>query len=104
MLPGLRLDRFIRCNRQQHEVDAAGPCQHVLDETLVARHIDEGYTDVWKLQVREADVDGDPPLLLLLEAVGIDTGQSFDEFCLSVVDVAGRSGDDVFHRASKPVY
>ena len=45
----------------------------------------------------EAELDGDPALLLLLEPVGVDAGQRPDERGLAVVDVAGGADDQVAH-------
>ena len=42
------------------------------------------------VEVGEAEVDGDPALLLLLQAVGVDAGQGLDQRGLAVVDVARR--------------
>jgi len=42
----------------------------------------------------EAEVDGDPPLALLREPVGVDPGQTADEGGLAVVDVPRGADDD----------
>ena len=41
VLAGLRHHRFVGGDDQHHGVDAADAGQHVLDEPLVARHVDE---------------------------------------------------------------
>ena len=51
-----------------------------------------------KVQVGEAEVDGDAAALLFLEAVGVDAGEGLDQRGLAVVDVAGGADDDGFHR------
>ena len=43
----------------------------------------------------EAEVDGDPALLLGGEAVGVDAGQGADQRRLAVVDVPGGAEDQV---------
>ena len=50
-----------------------------------------------ELEMGEADVDGDAPLLLLLEAVGVDPGERQDQAGLAVIDVARGADDDVAH-------
>jgi hypothetical protein len=47
-----------------------------------------------ELEVREAQLDRDPALLLLLETVGVDPRQGPDEGRLAVVDVPGRPDDE----------
>ncbi len=41
MLAGLRHDRFTRGDYQQHQIDAGGSGKHILDEPLMAGHIDK---------------------------------------------------------------
>ena len=54
VLARLRHHRLVGGDDQQHGVDAADPGQHVLDETLVSRHVDEREIDVANLRVRES--------------------------------------------------
>ncbi len=102
MLTRLRHDRLVCRNDEHHDVDAADPGEHVLDEPLVARHVDEGQRDVIRpahvhVQVGEAEVDRDAALLLFLEAIRIGPGQRADEGALPMVDVPGRTDDDRGH-------
>jgi len=55
---------------------------------------------VAEIQVRKAEVDADPALLLFLEAIGVDAGERPDQRGLAVVDVTGGSQDElaVSHR------
>ena len=100
VLAGLRLDGFVGRDHEQHQVDAAHPGQHVLDEALVAGDVHEAQAQRGRqLEVREAEVDGDAAPLLFFQAVGIDPGQRFDERGLAVIDVARGSDDDVLHAA-----
>src|SRR5262249_19879797 len=55
--------------------------------------IDEADMVVVRKPAREPEVDGDPPLLLLGEAVGVDAGQRAHEGRLAVIDVAGRADE-----------
>ena len=97
MLARLRLDGFVGGDHEQHQIDAAHAGQHILDEALVAGHVDEAQAQVrGKLEMSEADIDGDAAALLFLQAVGVDAGQGFDERGLAVIDVAGRADDDIF--------
>ena len=76
------------------KVDAGRPGQHVADEALVARHVDETeHRPVRRRQVGEAEIDGDAALLLLLPAVGIDAGQRAHQRRLAVIDVTGGADD-----------
>ena len=81
---------------QHGEVDAAGAGQHVLDEALVAGHVDDPDREAARLlEEGEAELDGDAARLLLRQAVGVDAGEGLDQRGLAVVDVAGRADDDV---------
>jgi hypothetical protein len=94
MLDGLRLDALGCRHDQQCGVDAGGPGQHVVHEALMARHVDEAeLAAVAQVGVGIAEIDGDAARLLLLEAIGIDAGQRFDERGLAVVDVACGADD-----------
>ena len=104
MLPRLRLDRLIRRNHQQHQVDPAHAGQHIADETLVPGNVDKTQAQNLALRrrqvhVREAKVDRDASPLLLLQPVGVDPGERLHQRCLPVVDVSRRSYDDRFHLA-----
>ena len=76
-------------------VDLPGAHQHVADEPVVARHVDEVQDGpVGQRQVRVPHVDRHAAAALLREAVGVDAGQGAQERGLAVVDVAGRADDD----------
>ena len=97
MLLGLRHHAIVGGDREEHEIDAVRPGQHVADEALVPGNIhDAGPRAVGKIQVREPQIDGDAPLLFFLEPVGVLPGQRLDETRLAVVDVSG-GADDVGH-------
>ena len=73
------------------------PATIVLHEALVPRHVDEPTSFARReRQVREAELDGDAALLLLLEPIGVDAGQRAHERGLAVVDVPGGAEDDGF--------
>src|SRR5262249_56401898 len=76
------------------KIDAAGAGQHGVDEALVPRHVDEPeHQAVGRWQVGEAEIDRDPPLLLLLEPVGVDAGERAHQRGLAVIDMARRADD-----------
>ena len=94
MLAGLRHDAVVGGDHQQHEIDAGGAGQHVVDEFLVAGHVDEAeHGAVRRRQIGEAEIDGNAARFLLLEPVGIDAGQRAHQRGLAVVDMAGGSDD-----------
>ena len=98
VLAGLRHDRLVGRDHQHHGVDAVGPGQHVPDEPLVAGDVDEGgHGARAQVHVGEAQVDGDPPLLLLLQAVGVGAGEGPHQRALAVVDVPGGADDQGAH-------
>ncbi|MCY1348477.1 hypothetical protein D9M69_346250 [compost metagenome] len=95
---GLRHHAVVGGHHQQHQVDAAGAGQHVVDEALVAGHVDEGGgLAVAQVGVEVAEVDGDAALAFGRAAVAFEAGEGFQEGGLAVVDVPG--GAD-YHSAS----
>src|SRR5262245_44976895 len=98
VLAGLRLDRLVGRDHEQHDVDTTDAGQHVLDEALVARDVHEADAQRGgELQMGEPEIDGDTAALLLFEAVGVDAGEGFDQRRFAVVDMAGGAYDDVPH-------
>ena len=98
MLARLRHYRLVGRDDQQHTVDAARAREHVADEPLVARHVDERQRRLAVQVGREAEVDCDAPRLLLDQPVGIDAGERLDQGALAVIDMARGADYDVPHR------
>ena len=77
---------------QHRRIDLARPDEHVADQPVVARDVDEvELVAVGQRQVRVADVDRHPAPPLLGQPVGVDPGQRPQQRRLAVVDVARRS-------------
>ena len=93
VLAGLRHRAVVGGDDEERQVDAAGACQHVVDQPLVAGDVDEADHAVGRRHVGEAEVDGDAARLLFLEPVGVDAGEGADERGLAVVDVTGGADD-----------
>ncbi len=98
MFPRLRHDAFIGSNDQHDQIDAADPRQHVFYESLMARNVHDTCVDVIENQLGEPELDGDAAFFFLFEAVGVCAGQCFDERGFAVINVAGGSDDNVFHK------
>ena len=82
-------------DHQHDQVDPARPGGHVADEALVPGHVDDPYApSIREREVREAQVDREAALLLLLEAIRVDPGQRADQGRLAVVDVSGGADHD----------
>ena len=71
MLSRLRHDPLVRGDDEQDEVDALRPCDHRPDELLVPRHVHEGERLPSEAACGEAELDRDPPRLLLRQPIGI---------------------------------
>jgi hypothetical protein len=94
VLARLRHDAFVGGDDEQHGVDPADAGEHVADEALVPRHVDDADAAArGRDQRREAEVDRDAAFLLFLQAIGVDARQAADERGLAVVDVAGGADD-----------
>ena len=97
MLARLRHHRFVGGDDEDHEVDAADAGEHVLDEPLVAGHVDEGEVDAVDDLVRESEVDRDAAGFLFLQPVRIGSGQRLHQCALPVIDVPRCADDDGLH-------
>ena len=65
MFTRLRHHRII-CGHDEHsQVDTRGAGEHVLDETLVARHVDDAEPVVAEVEDGKANVDGDAACFFL---------------------------------------
>ena len=95
VLARLRHHALVGRDDQHRQVDSADAGQHVPDEALVARHVDDLDREARLLEKREAEIDRDAPSLLLGEAIRIGPGEGLHQRGLAVVDVAGRADDDV---------
>src|SRR5580692_1878718 len=98
----LRLDRFVRRNHQQHQIDATNSSQHIADKALMPRNIDEPQpqsfaTGHGQLKIGEANVDGDPTALFFFKAISVDAGECLYQRSFAVVDVACGAYDDGLH-------
>ena len=101
MLDGLGHKAFVGGHHQHGQVDAAGAGQHILDKLLMTGHIhDTGLGTVRKIQMGKAQLDGDAPLFLLLEPVGVDAGERLDQQGLAVIHMTGGADDHMFHLPS----
>ena len=97
VLAGLGHDRLVGRHDEENRVDAARAREHVADEALVARNVDEGHAHSIPLRVREAQVDRDAPPLLLGKAIGVDPRESLHERGLAVIDVPGGADEEAVH-------
>jgi len=87
-------DPLVSSDHQQGDVDAAYASQHVVDESLVARDVDDRDLDaVRQSQPGKAQVDCHATLFFFLQTIRIDAGQGVDQRRLAMVDVAGRADD-----------
>src|SRR5919108_2254513 len=79
-----------RVDHEQKEVDPCRAGDHVADEPLVTRHVDERQlAPVGERERRIAEIDRDAALTLLRQPVGVFAGERTDEPRLPVVDVPG---------------
>jgi hypothetical protein len=101
---GLGHPAVVGRHHQQGQIDRADARDHVLHEILVAGNVDDAAGETVgtarsgggdrQVEMREPEVDRDPPGLFLRQAIGIRARQSQDQRALPVVHVAG-GGEDV---------
>ena len=99
MLLGLRHPAVIGGNDKQCQVNGADAGDHVLDEVLVAGHINDtdpqGDIGRRKFERGEPQVDGQAARLLLRQAVCVGAGERLDKGGLAVIDMTGSGNDKV---------
>src|SRR5215213_3684372 len=93
---GLGHDAVVGGDDEQECIDPRRSRDHVLDEALVPRHVDQARPPTaWKVQLRVAWHDGDAPAVLLFQTVGVGAGHVANERGLAVVHVPRRpDGED----------
>ena len=75
VLTGLGHNPLIGSNDEKHQIDPCGTGDHVPDETFMARNIHEAQPQTGgECEGGKTQLDGNTPLFLLLETVGVDTG------------------------------
>jgi hypothetical protein len=97
---GLGHDPLVGGHHEKDQVDTGRSGDHVVDEFLVARHIDDAQAQPGGQGQRgEAQFDRDASLLLLFQSVRVDPGEGPHEGGLAVIDMSRGAEDDVlFHR------
>jgi hypothetical protein len=103
MLLGLGLPTLVRGHHEQHQPNRAHAGEHVPDEPLVPRDVDEADLAAGRQRgPGESQIDGQAAPLLLGPPVGVHPGQPDEERRFSVIDVArcGHNVERPFHYRS----
>lgn len=101
MLTGLLHDPFIDVNDQQDQVYAADSREHVVNELLMTRDVnDTSHTAVRELEGGEAEVDRNASFLLFFQSISIDAGEFIDQDRFAMVNVSGGADDVVTGRVA----
>ncbi len=94
VLDRLRHHAVVGGDGEQDEIDAGRAGEHVMNEALVPRHVDEADDRaICRRQIGKAEIDRDAARFFFLQAVGVDPGQRAHERGLAVVDMAGGADD-----------
>ena len=101
MLFGLGHPAVVRCNNEEREIYRPHTSDHVPDEIFVAGHIDDADMELLLVgslqnQLCEAELDGDLSRFFFGQAIGINSGERFDQRALAVIDVTGRRDDEMY--------
>ncbi len=106
MLARLRHHRVIRRDDQKRQVQPGRAGEHVSNESLVARDINQGESATRQIKRSKSQVDGDAAEFLGGEPIRLDAGQGPHQRRLAVVDVPRRSDHQVplgHHRCLPPL-
>ena len=93
MLSGLGHHPFVGGHHEHHHLDAARAGRHGSDKALMPRDIHDPKATTRHVEMREAQVDGDAPGLLLGQPIRVDAGQTAHQRRLAVVDVTCGADD-----------
>ncbi len=94
MLARLGHDTLIGGHDEHGKVDTADAGEHVLDEALVPRHVDDpDLLAVGETEPGKAEIERHLALFLFFQPVGIDAGERLHQRRFSVVYVARRADD-----------
>ena len=96
MLSRLRLDRFIRRNHQQHQIDPRRAGQHVAHKALVPRYIYKTESHAIFFEKRKTKINRNPAPLLFREPVRMRASQRLDKRRFTVINVPSRSDNHAF--------
>ena len=98
MLSRLRHDTFVRRDNKHNQIHSDYTCYHVVDEALMSRNINNSRTvPVWKIKVCKAQINSDASSLFFLPSVCISSCQCLNQRRLAMVNMTGRSYNNVFH-------
>src|SRR5215204_1519311 len=95
VLACLRHHTFVGRNNEKNQIDPTRTGEHILYESFMTRNVDESNPDFVAFHFSEPEIDRYAPLLFFRQTISIDTGQRFDECCLSMIDMTGSADDDV---------
>ena len=95
VLPRLRHHGLVRRDNQHGKVNPAHAREHVLDEALVARHVDDAdLAAAGQGEPGKSQLNSHLPVLLLLEPVRVDARERLDQRRLAMVNVARSANDE----------
>jgi amidase len=95
MLACLRHRTFVGSDHEKSGIETADPSEHILDEALVPRNIDDTQSAATRERhPGETEIDRHLPFLFLAEPVGIDPSECLDERRFSVIDVPSSADDE----------
>src|SRR5258707_10441921 len=100
MFAGLRHYTFVGCDDEKGDVDSGRAGEHRTNKGFVSRNIDyaDG-ADSFENQWSKSEIDCNSATFLFRETISVDTGKSFYECGLSMIDVTRSSQD---HAALPP--
>ena len=85
---------FIGSNHQQHSVNPAYTSQHIANEVAVTRCIHNAdLFSVWQLKSRKTEFNCHFPFDFLFEAIGMHSGEGYNQCGFAVINVAGSPND-----------
>ena len=91
-------DSFIRCNYQKYQVHSDNSGNHIVDKFLMSGYIDDPRAvSARQIKIGKPQIDRNSSALFFFPAVCISSGQCFDQCRLTMINMSGRSDNNILH-------
>ena len=95
MLARLRHHGIVGRNDEQRGIDSRCAGHHGVNESFMARNIDQREARAVVVEMRESQLDRDAAAFLLGQSIDGAAGQRVDERRFAVVDMSGQANDEL---------
>ena len=99
MLPRLRHNALAGINDQKNQVDSGQTGHHIFYKFFMPRYIYNAYTmTVRQIKIGKAQINGHAPLFFFFRRIRFNARQGLNQCRFSVVNMAGRTDNNICHK------